>query len=136
MQESHRTIQQWIEQQHGRTYHVAAEVSQRNCLPDRGRLWYQPDVILRDARGEIRYIIEVESDPVRKALIGASILADYSIGALGQRTKPRLIFVVYTEQGVRQISNFREKLRIAALYCPRLDGIDIYSLQDFKALSL
>lgn len=136
MRTEHRDIQHWIKQQYGCIYHIAAEVDQQNYLPDRQRHWYQPDVIVRDASGEIRYIIEVENDPVRKALVGASILADYSIGALEQHFKPRLIFVVYTEQGIRQIRNFKEKLSIAKQYCSRLGDIEIYSEKDFKILQL
>jgi hypothetical protein len=133
MRTEHRDIQQWIKRQHGRTYHVVAEIDQQNYLPDHERHLYQPDVILRDADGEIKYIIEVENDPVRKALVGASILADHSIGELKQQSKPRLIFVVYTAQGIRQIPNFIEKLNIAKPYCSRIDNIEIYSEKDFKA---
>jgi hypothetical protein len=86
--------------------------------------------------GEIRYIIAVESDPVRKALVGASILADHSIDELKQRAKPRLIFVVYDEHGIRQIRDFKERLDIAKRYCSHLDDIEIYSQADFRALQL
>ncbi len=136
MRTEHRDIQQLIKRKYEKTYHVAAEADQKNILPDPNRHWYQPDVILWDANGEIRYVIEVENDPVRKALIGASILADYSIGELNQQTKTRLIFVVCTEQGIRQIRDFKEKLNIAKLYCSHLDNIEIYSETDFKALHL
>jgi hypothetical protein len=136
MRTEHRAIQRWIKLHHRSTYRVAAEIDQQNYLPDRERHWYQPDVIMRDGKGEIKYIIEVENDPVRKTLVGASILADYSIGELKQKTKPRLIFVVYTEQGIRQIPNFKEKLKIAKHYCSHLEDIKIYSEKDFKALRL
>ena len=49
------------------------------------RDWYQPDVIMFDNNGEIKYIIEVENDPVRKALVGASILANHSLVNLNRR---------------------------------------------------
>ncbi|MCS7198668.1 MAG: hypothetical protein NZ930_08395, partial [Candidatus Bipolaricaulota bacterium] len=78
-----------------------------------------------------RYIIEIENEPVRKALIGASILADYSIRELQPEVRPRLIFVVYTEQGIKQISNFREKLTIAKQYRD-LFGDSIQSLTAVK----
>jgi hypothetical protein len=136
MRTEHREIQQWIKRMYGHRYHVAAEIDRQNHLPDREQHWYQPDVILRDGNGEIRYIIEIENDPVRKALVGASILADYSMRALKQEARPRLIFVVYTEQGVKQIPNFKEKLAIAKQYCLHLGDIEIYSEKEFKTLQL
>lgn len=136
MREEHRHIQQWIKENYAHAYRVEIEVERQNHLPDRTRHWYQPDVILRDRKGEIKYIIEVENDPVRKALVGARILADYSIAALDQHNKPTLIFVVYTEQGIRQIPNFIEKLQIAKRYCPHLERIEIYSETDFRELRL
>lgn len=136
MRTEHRDIQQWVKQKYGHKYHVAAEIDRRNYLPDKERHWYQPDVILRNGSDEIKYIIEIENDPVRKALIGASILADYSVRELKQETLPRLIFVVYTEQGIKQIPNFLEKLAIARKYCLFLGGIGIYSEKEFKALQL
>ncbi len=136
MRTEHRDIQEWIKRKHGHKYHVAAEVDRQNYLPDKERHWYQPDVILRDGSNEIRYIIEIENDPVRKALVGASILADYSLRELQQENRPRLIFVVYTEQGIRQIPNFVEKLKIAKQYCTYLGEIEIYSEKEFKALHL
>lgn len=136
MREEHRRIQEWVKENYAQTYRVESEVDQQNHLPDRQRHWYQPDIVLRNGEGEIKYIIEVENDPVRKALVGACILADYSIAALGQRCKPALLFVVYTEQGIRQIPNFIDKLQIAKQYCPHLERIEIYSEADFKRLRL
>jgi hypothetical protein len=136
MRTEHRDIQQWIKRKYGHKYHVAAEVDKQNYLPDRERHWYQPDVILRDGNDEIRHMIEIENDPVRKALVGASILADYSVRELEQEIRPRLIFVVYTEQGIKQIPNFVEKLTIAKRYCSSLGDIEIYSEEDFRALQL
>jgi len=129
-------MQKWLKQKYGHQYRIAAEIDHQNYLPDRKRHWYQPDVIFRDDNNEIKYIIEVENDPVRKALIGASILADCSMRDVKQVIRPRLIFVVYTEQGVKQIPNFKEKLAIAKQYCSNLIGIDIYSEKEFKALQL
>ena len=136
MRTEHRDIQKWVKRNYGQKYQVAAEVDKQNYLPDRERHWYQPDVILRDGNDEIRYIIEIENDPVRKALVGASILADYSVHELKQETRPRLIFVVYAEQGIKQILNFVEKLAIAKQYCSHLGNIEIYSEREFKALQL
>jgi hypothetical protein len=136
MRKEHRNIQLWIKKHYGHKYKVAAEIDKQNYLPDQKLHWYQPDVILSDRQGQIKYIIEVENDPVRKALVGASILADYSIAKLGQQTKPRLIFIVYTKQGIRQIPNFIEKLNIAMRYITHLKKIEIYSTAHFKKLKL
>jgi len=136
MLEKHKDIQLWIKKYYGRKYKVEVEIDGQNYLPDRQRHWYQPDVILRGKNGEIKYIIEVENDPVRKALVGASILADYSIAELVQQTKPRLVFVVYAKKGIGQISNFNEKLKIAKKYCANLKNIEVYPELDFKRLKL
>jgi len=136
MKAEHTEIQRWTKEQYSHKYKVAAEIDKQNRLPDQKRHWYQPDVVLRDSQGEIKYIIEVENDPVRKVLVGASILADCSVAELGQQTKPVLIFVVYSEKGIRQIRNFVTRLEIAKKYCAHLKNIEIYSEANFKKLAL
>ena len=136
MRTKHREIQQWIKENHSDRFIVAAEIDGQNRLPDWERHWYQPDVVLRDRQGEIRYIIEVEGDPVRKAIVGASVLADYSIAALNQRTRPILIFVIYSEQGIRQIRKFAEKLEITKKYCTHLEDVQVHPEAHFKELGL
>jgi hypothetical protein len=136
MLSNHRDIQRWIMKHYGIKYNVEIEIDGQNYLPDRERHWYQPDVILRDKKGEIRYIIEIENDPVRKALVGASVLADYSLAQFRQKAKPRLIFVIYSEIGIKQIKNFKEKLKIAGKYCKQLKNIKVYPESDFKELKL
>jgi hypothetical protein len=136
MRREHLDVQKSIKQKYGDLYEVAVELDKTNYLPDRERHWYQPDVILRNKQGVIKYIVEVENDPFRKALVGASILADCSIAELQQNNKPRLIFVVYTEKGIRQILNFIEKLKIAKQYCTHLESIEIYPLKEFEKLRL
>lgn len=136
MRAEHRNIQKWIKARYGNKYNVEAEIDGQNYLPDRVRHWYQPDVVLRNSKGEIKYIIEVENDPMRKALVGASVLADCSVAELKQQNKPRLIFVVYTKIGIKQIPNFIEKLKIAKKYCPHLKNIEIYLEPDFNKLQL
>ncbi len=132
MRNEHRNIQNWIKRHYSPQFKVEVEVDKQNYLPDRERHWYQPDVLLRKRNGEVVCIIEVENDPVRKALVGATILADFSIKALKQRTKPKLVFVVYTDQGIRQMKNFKDKLEIARSYVKRLSDVEIYSEDEFK----
>lgn len=136
MRKEHKTIQHWIKQRYQPRYQVRAEIDEQNWLPERKHHWYQPDVILLDSRGNIRFIIEVENDPLRKALIGASILADYSTGLLKQRVKPRLIFVIYPDQGIKQIPSFKTRIRIAKGYCAHIKNIEVYSWPEFRKVKL
>jgi len=136
MRPEHREIQQWIKDRYSHVYEVAIEIDRQNYLPDKERHLYQPDVIVYDKKGRIKYIIEVENDPMRKALVGACILADYSIAELKQRLKPKLIFVVYNEKGIRQMHNFTAKIIIAKEYCLYLRNIEIYSENDFKKMQI
>lgn len=137
MRSEHKSIQEWINKEYSIDFDVCAEViSGQNKLPNKEEHIYQPDVLLKRKKSrDIAYIIEVENDPMRKALVGASILADYSVSLL-QKTKPILIFVIYSEDGIRQISNFEEKLKIAKKYCLKLKDICVYSISDFKKMSL
>ncbi|MBI4483114.1 MAG: hypothetical protein HY652_09510 [Acidobacteria bacterium] len=73
---------------------------------------------------------------MRKALVGACVLADYSVKAMRQRTRPALIFVVYHENGKKQIGNFREKLVIARKYCRNLSSIQVVTDDEFKEMRL
>jgi hypothetical protein len=136
MRNEHRDIQNWIEQKYRDSFTVLAEVNRRNNLPDTERHWYQPDVILGNPKGEIEYIIEVENDPMRKAIVGASILADACIREIQQSCKPTLIFVVYMPQRVRQIPNFESKIEIVRPYCKNLGSIEVYSIDEFKHIKL
>jgi hypothetical protein len=132
MRQEHKSIQVWIKQAYHGCGDVSAEVDAQNKLPDAARHWYQPDVVIRDRNGEIAVIIEVENDPVRKVIVGAAVLADASVAAIEQKRKPRMLFVVYAEQGIKQIPNFREKARIAAAYCKHIESIEVLSEAEFK----
>jgi len=137
LRNEHRSIQSAIKSALSeKGYIVEAEIDGTNYLPDKERHWYQPDVVVRDGKREIRYIVEVENDPTRKTLVGASILADYSIGETGQRRKPCLIFVVYSKEGIKQIHNFEEKLVIARTYCGHLEAIEVVAWGSFKPAEL
>ena len=136
MRDEHREIQRWIEQKYNQTFVVYAEVSKQNKLPDAQRHWYQPDVILINSQGGIEYIIEVENDPMRKVIVGASILADACVREIEQINKPTLIFVVYMPQGVRQIPNFKSKVEIVMPYCKNLHSIEVYSIAEFRQIEL
>jgi hypothetical protein len=101
VREEHKDIQKEVKEKYNQKYDVYIEVIGQNCLPDRQSHVYQPDIILKKKdSNEIAFIIEVENDPMRKALVGASILADYCVGQLKQTEKPILVFVVYTPEGI------------------------------------
>ena len=134
MRHEHREIQERILERFEGKFHVSIENRGRISLPDKDRHWYQPDVIL--SSHEIEYIIEVECDPMRKVIVGACVLADASIKELHQQVKPKLIFVVYTEQGIKQIGNFKDKIDIAKPYCQALGEIKVVSRADFEKLQL
>jgi len=134
MKHEHKYIQLWIKKTYSEKYNIEAEIDKQNKLPDAARRWYQPDVIIRNKNGEIKYIIEVENDPVRKAIVGASILADASLKALNGNAK--LYFVIYDQEGIRQIHNFRAKAEIAKRYCYNINEINVVSFEEFKNKNL
>jgi hypothetical protein len=136
MRAEHRNIQQWIKNKYSSSYEVCAEIDGQNKLPDRKRHWYQPDVLLKNSSDEIKYIIEVENDPMRKSIVGASILADASINELKQNTRPRLIFIVYTDQGIKQMQNFKDKIDVARSYFKSLADAEIFSEDEFKRIEM
>lgn len=88
--------------------------------------------MIRDRNGDVALIVEVENDPMRKVIVGASILADASVAALDQKRKPRLIFVIYKKQGIKQIPNFRDKVQIAIPYCRHLKKIEVLPETEFE----
>jgi hypothetical protein len=134
MREGHKNVQNWIKTKYSGKYIIETEVEKQNKLPDTARRWYQPDVIMKNKKGVIKYIIEVEGDPTRKAIIGASILADASLRVLNETA--RLYFVIYHPDGVRQIQNFRAKAEIVKQYCRNIDEIKVISFEEFKDINL
>lgn len=133
MLREHSKIQEWIKKKYRDRFNVCPEISGQNCLPDKIRHWYQPDVILKSLKNpnKIRYIIEVEGDPVRKALVGACLLADCSLEAM-QEAKAGLIFIVYSEIGKKQINDFKAKVELIRNRLPHLSSIEVVTDEDFK----
>jgi hypothetical protein len=130
----HRNIQKWIKKKYGAQFTVLAEcVDGQNCLPDEARHWYQPDVVLKSRQdpNDIRYIIEVEHDPIRKAIVGACLLADCSVEEM-KGEPAELIFIVYSESGKRQISNFIQKVDVIKKRFKHLSSIRVVTDEDFK----
>jgi hypothetical protein len=133
MRIEHKQIQIEIKKRYKQKFDVFVEAEDgKNSLPNRELHVYEPDIVVkRKNSNEILYIIEVENDPMRKILVGASILADYSTSQLKEIQKPILIFIVYTNKGINQIHNFVEKLKIAKKYCNNLKEIKIFSINEF-----
>ena len=130
----HRGIPQWIRKKYSGQFKVFAEgKGNTNYLPDKIRHWYQPDVILKSgsAPNDILYIIEVECDPVRKAVVGACLLADCSIEEV-RAAKAGLIFIIYSKNGKKQIDNFRAKIEVIRHRLPHLSSIHVVTDEDFK----
>lgn len=103
---------------------LTSSKKQETDLPIKGqKILYRPDVILRDKKSDrIEYIIEIETDPVRKSIVGACILADYCVGIdqLGQ--KPRLFFIIGNKfsdsgrKGLKQLPHFQRRGIVAEKY--------------------
>jgi hypothetical protein len=130
----HRDIPEWIKKKYSGQFKVLAEgKGSTNYLPDKDRHWYQPDVVLKSLNdpNEIRYIIEVENDPMRKGIVGACMLADCSVEAM-QLARAGLIFIVYSKSGKQQIKNFKDKVEIIKHRCPHLSTIQVMTDEDFK----
>ena len=78
--------------------------------------FYFSDIIFRDKKTEkITHIIEIETDPVRKSLVGAAITADYCIGIDQPKDKVNLFFVI-GKKGSRQIKDFKRRVPIIEKY--------------------
>lgn len=138
MKGEHKKIQESIKRRFSNRFVVKCEaIDGKNYLPNKESCVYQPDVIIKSKfSDDILYIIEVECDPVRKVLVGASILADYSISQMKVKTKPVLIFIIYTKKGIKQIHNFKERIKIAKQYCKHIKEIMIFTKEEFKKYEL
>ena len=138
MRKEHIEIQKSTKRRFSNRFFIKCEaIYGKNYLPNEKSRIYQPDVIIKNKiSNEILYIIEVECDPVRKALVGAAVLADYSINQMKVKTKPVLIYIIYTEEGIKQIHNFKERIRVAKEYCKHLKDILIFTEKEFKKYKL
>jgi hypothetical protein len=136
MSPAHRTIQLLAKKRLADSgFSVRAETEDgKNRLPDSDTHWYEPDVVARDQRGSISYIVEVEGDPVRKALVGAMVLADKTIAAMKQAAKPTLYFVIHHPNGLRQIENFRSKVELTREYCRHLANVQVITGDELARL--
>ncbi len=99
------------------------EIDGQNRLPSWEDDIYRPDILVKSKHnGEILYIIELQNSG-RKAVVGASILADYCLKIMRQKIKPNLTFLVNSERGIKQLQNFRARCEIAKQYVTELSEI-------------
>jgi hypothetical protein len=68
---------------------------------------------------------------VRKAIVGACLLADCSVEEM-QDAAAGLIFIIYSEKGNEQIDDFKNKVEIIRDRCPHLSSIQIVTDEEFK----
>ena len=99
------------------------------------KAFYFPDVLLIDKKSkEIKYIIEVETDPVRKALVGSAITADYCLSIDKQKRKPKMFFII-GEKGLNQLHNFKFRENIINKYTKNIKNSIIGKKEDiFKKI--
>ena len=124
-----------IEQKFKSKYKIISSYRQgkENGLPVKTKeKIYFPDLILKDKKsGIIKHIIEVETDPVRKSIVGASILADYCIGLDQPRKKIRLSFIIGNKEtksgrsGLKQLPDFQKRKSIIEKYLKNIYKVNI-----------
>lgn len=71
---------------------------------------YEPDVVIR-VNGKITHIVEVETDPIRKALVGGACTCAYFVKKYLLGEKPKLYFAI-GEKGSKYIDKFQARNKI------------------------
>jgi hypothetical protein len=81
---------------------------------------YEPDVVIK-VKGKITHIVEVETDPVRKALVGGACTAAYFVDKHFKGLKPKLYFAV-GEKGkeYRQLKKQQARLLVINNWCENI----------------
>lgn len=129
-------IPTWVKNRYSIQYDIQPEIGCKLRLPNSQNGIYEPDIVLKDKNGtRIRFIIEIEKDPMRKSIVGAAILADYSINQI-QTNPAELIFIIYDPKGISQIHNFKQRITIVKPYCNNINNINVVSWDDFQKLDL
>lgn len=78
---------------------------------------YEPDIVIK-VNGKITHIIEVETDPVRKALVGGACTAAYFIDKHFKDLKPRLYFAVGRKDiKYQQLEKQQARLHVINRWC-------------------
>lgn len=87
---------------------------------------YEPDVVIK-VNGKITHIVEVETDPVRKALVGGAYTAAYLIDKHFKDLKPKLYFAIgEKDKEYRQLKKQQARLRVINRWCENIfSGIEI-----------
>jgi len=78
---------------------------------------YEPDIVVK-VNGKITHIIEVETDPVRKALVGGACTAAYFIDKNLKRGEIKLYFAIgKKDEEYKQLKNLQARLRVINRWC-------------------
>jgi len=121
----------FVEKYNGKNYRNN-QIQKVNNLPIGCGSKYNPDVILEDKNGKIRYIIEIEGggDTVLKGIPGAVLLADYCVAKQQPREKFNMLFIACSENDIKKI-----QVRVDATksYChwKNLDKVEVCDYDDF-----
>lgn len=71
---------------------------------------YEPDIVIEN-NGKITHVIEVESDPVRKSIVGAAFTCAYFLKKNFEGCKPYLYFAI-GKDGEKQLPSFNHRKKI------------------------
>src|SRR3990170_2911318 len=89
-------------------------ITQKHELPDVFRettfFSYEPDVVIL-VDDKITHVVEVETDPVRKALVGGACTCAYFTKKNLSNEKPKLYFAI-GERGSEQLAKFQARKKI------------------------
>jgi len=81
---------------------------------------YEPDVLILK-NGKITHIVEVETDPVRKALVGGAYTAAYFIDKHFKDSKPKLCFAVGKKDiEYKQLPKQQARRRVINRWCENI----------------
>ena len=111
-------------------------ISKKSDLPDvfkEDTFSYEPDVVIL-VDGKITHIIEVETDPVRKALVGGACTCAYFVKKTLSNYKPKLYYAI-GDKGSKYLYNFQARKKILEEFFKMyFSDIQIDSLQQILEL--
>lgn len=88
-------------------------ISKKSELPKEFKengFFYEPDVVIL-VNEKITHIIEVETNPVRKALVGGACTCAYFVKKNLSNVKPKLYFAI-GDKGLNQLHSFQARKKI------------------------
>jgi len=88
-------------------------ISKKSELPNvfkEEAFFYEPDVVILVDK-KITHVVEVETDPVRKALVGGACTCAYFVKKNLSNVKPKLYFAI-GDKGLNQLHRFQARKKI------------------------